>query len=349
MSINSDIDVMRKKLEEEKKNMVSVALFGQPGAGKSSIINKIIGKNIAEVSVETDKTTEEESFVFNGLNFVDLPGYGTKKFPKEEYFNKFNIEGFDLFLCVTSGKLHQADTEFFKKLSKGGKVCLFVANKHDDLWEEGVSIEQLEIRKASDIRKHVGREVDVIFTSCKETTGFDELNLKISDNLDDAKKERWVRSAKAYSTRFLDEKREACSKYVAIASGAAAANGINPIPGVDIAVDITIIVGLFKQIRNDYGLSEENLGALKTSSLPAVAQLANKVLRYIARDGVLLLLKNYAGRETLKAVTKYIPFVGQVVAAGLGYAITSNAGKNYLDDCHDLAFETLKNKLEVEG
>jgi len=93
---------------------VSIALFGQPGAGKSSLINKIVGKKLADVGVETDKTVDASSYEVNGLRFVDLPGYGTKNFPKENYFDRFNINQFDLFLCVISGKLHQADTEFFK-------------------------------------------------------------------------------------------------------------------------------------------------------------------------------------------------------------------------------------------
>jgi len=76
-----------------------------------------------------------------------------------------------------------------------------------------------------------------------------------------------------------------------------------------------------------------------------VAQLASNVLKYAAREGLLMLLKRYASRQAIKALAKYIPFVGQAVAAGLGYAITSNAGASYLDDCHNLAEQMLSQKL----
>lgn len=345
MSIYEEAEKIRVELDKEKKTIVSIALFGQPGAGKSSLINKIIGQKVAEIGVETDKTVTAASYEAKGLKFVDLPGYGTKNFPKESYFQRFDIQKFDLFLCVTSGKLHQADTEFFQELTKRGKVCIFVANKHDELWEDDIKIEDLEERKINDIRKHVGQPVKIVFTSCRKGTGLDDLNIEIQNNLDGAKRERWARGAKAYSTRFLKEKRTACEKYVSYAAGAAAANGINPIPGVDVAVDISIIIKLFKEIRDDYGLTDNFLTSLKQSSIPIVGRLANNVVQYAAKEGILILLKSFAGRQAVKTFTKYIPFIGQIVAASLGYAITSNVGNSYLNDCHQLAEEILNNRL----
>ncbi len=197
MSINEDIEGIKLKLKEENETTVSVALFGQPGAGKSSLINKIVGKNVAAVGVETDKTVAANSYEANGLLFWDLPGYGTQNFPKESYFQTFPIEKFDLFLCVTSGKFHVADTEFFQELKQRGKVCIFVVNKHEELWEgDDVTIEELEQRKRDDIAKQVAQSVKVIFTSGKKNYGFDVLYQEIEHNLNAAKKERWTRGLK---------------------------------------------------------------------------------------------------------------------------------------------------------
>jgi len=347
MSIYDEAENIRRRLDKERNTKVTVALFGQPGAGKSSLINKIVGRKVAEVGVETDKTVKAASYEANGLYFEDLPGYGTKNFPKESYFDRFNIQQFDLFLCVTSGKLHQADTEFFQELVKRKKACIFVVNKHDELWEDGVSITELEQRKVKDITSHVGQSVKVLFTSCRKSTGLDNLNGEINNNLDGAKRERWARGAKAYSNQFLQEKRAACEKYVAIAAAASAANAINPIPGADIAVDLSILVKLFAEIREAYGLSDDFLGKLKQSAIPIVSRLANNVVQYAAKEGILLLLKSSLGRQTVKMSAKYIPFIGQAIAASLGYAITSNVGNSYLDNCHDLAKQILEHKLEV--
>jgi small GTP-binding protein len=345
MSIEDEFQKIRDKLDKEANTTVSVALFGQPGAGKSSLINKIVGKYVAEVGVETDKTVEAGIYEANGLRFSDLPGYGTTKFPKESYFQQFEIQKFDLFLCVTSGKLHQSDVEFFKELLKREKVCIFVINKHDDLWEEGIETEELEQRKRDDIFKHVGQQVKIIFTSCRKNTGLVDLINEINNNLDGAKRERWARGAKAYSKSFLQEKKAACEKYVSYAAAASAANAINPIPGVNVAVDVSIIVKTFKEIRDDYGLGDNFLISLKKSSIPSVLLFANNVAKHVAKEGLLIFLESFAKKQVVKSFLNYIPFVGSVVAAGLGYAITSNAGKSYLDDCHKLAEEVLKNNL----
>jgi len=173
------------------------------------------------------------------------------------------------------------------------------------------------------------------------------LNTDIRNNLDGAKRERWVRSAKAYSTKFLEEKRIACERYVSIAAAASAANAINPIPGADIAVDLSVLVKLFSEIREAYGLNDGFLEKLKQSAIPVVARLSNNVVQYAAKEGILLLIKNTLSRQAVKAASKYIPIIGQVIAAGLGYGITSNIGNYYLDECHELARQILENKLEA--
>lgn len=347
MSIYDESEKLRKKLENERKLTVSVALFGQPGSGKSSLINKLVGEHVAEVGVETDLTRGAETYPCKGINLVDLPGYGTSLFPKESFATRFGIKDFDLFLCVTSGKLHQADTEFFQELRRLGKVCLFVINKHDELWEDGVELKELERRKIADIQKHAGGGVDCIFTSCRNNSGLDELNSKIMANLDDAKKERWARGAKAYSKAFLEKKKAACNNYVALAAWAAAANGVNPIPGVDVGVDLGILMKLFSEIREAYGLGDDLLTKLKASGSPVVTRLAGEVIEFATKKGLQMLLTRFAGRETAKTLAKYIPIVGQLVAAGLGYAITSSAGNSYLEDCHQLAEEILANNLQA--
>lgn len=347
MTIVEEEQRIKGKLEEEKKSIVSVALFGQPGAGKSTLINKLVGENVAETGVETDKTVKAATYEAKGLKFVDLPGYGTKNFPKETYFTQFNIDSFDLFLCVTSGKLHAADTEFFSELSRKGKVCIFVVNKHDELWEDKVSIEDLEQRKRDDISKHVGQTVKVLFTSCRNNTGLDQLTLEIYDKLDAAKRVRWARSAKAYSNEFLEEKKAACERHVVLAAGASAGNALNPIPGVDVAVDLGVLMTLFKEVRESYGLDDKLLASLKNSSVTMVVPLANRVVEFAAKQGLIALLKTFAGKQVAKSALKYVPIVGQAIAASLGFAITYGAGTSYLNDCHALAKEILDRKLNA--
>ncbi|MBS61884.1 GTPase [Salinisphaera sp.] len=83
MELNDEVQNIREKLNKQRASTVSIALFGQPGAGKSSLINKIVGRQVAEVGVETDKTTDAARYHHNGIDLIDLPGYGTRQFPQE--------------------------------------------------------------------------------------------------------------------------------------------------------------------------------------------------------------------------------------------------------------------------
>lgn len=352
MSIKESIDQIKENLKNLESTKVRVALFGQPGAGKSSIINMLLGENKAIVSQRTDTTVERSVYKWNGILLEDLPGYGTSRFKKESYFSDFNIKENDLFLCVFSGKFHQADTEFFRELKTMNKVCIFIRNKHDEIWEDDKDIRILEEEIIKDVKKQVNdSNINIFFTSCRKKTGFDKLQESIFENLEPSKQERWARSSKAYSTKFLDQKRESCEKLITVSAGASAINAINPIPGLDIACDISVLLGLFMSIRNSYGLTTEKLESLghhygKSVLIQQAQPLITNIIISSTQAGILNFLKNFAGRQLTKQVTKYIPLIGQGVAASVGYAITKNAGSSYLDDCHKLAEIILKEELE---
>lgn len=345
MSIQNEAIKLRGILEQEEKNPVRIALFGQPGAGKSSLINKLTGTKLAKASPMTDTTVDAQIIPWNDLLLVDLPGYGTSKFPPNEFFEKFNIEDYDLFLCVFSGKFHEADTKFFKEIRTKGKAALLVRNKSDDLYEEGLTLDELKNVVISDARKQVATNEPIYFTSCKEKTGLDVLTEAIYDDLDAAKKERWSRSAQAFTLKALERKKIVCEKEITIKAALSAANALNPIPGSDVAVDIGILYTLFSNIRENYGLSEETMQ--KEEMLKNFGPMMNTVLKFGTKEGILLLLKQFAGKELLKGMTKYIPFIGTAIAGTVGFGIVKLAGDNYLEDCHNLAKEILEKELKL--
>ena len=345
MSIKEEAEILRKKLEEEKENPIKIALFGQPGAGKSSLINKLVGSEVAKVGVETDCTVVDQVIEWNGIILVDLPGYGTSKFPENKYFTEFNISDFDLFLCVFNGKFHSSDTNFFQEIRSAGKTSLLVRNQCDMLWQDGKTFEDLVKEVTTDAQKHVQSNEEVYFTSCRTNHGLDELQTAIYQNIDASKKERWTRTAKAYSIEALEAKREACEKDIYIKAGVSAANALNPIPGAGVAVDLGILYKLFKDIRADYGLTDEKMKG--NQIIAQLGPIANRVLEYGTKEGIVLLLKQFAGREVVKEVAKYVPFVGQAIAGAVGFGIVKYAGDSYLEDCHKLAKAIFEEELKA--
>lgn len=345
MSINEEAEKLRKKLEEEKKNPIKIALFGQPGAGKSSLINAIVGEEVAVVGVETDCTVVDQVVEWNGMVLVDLPGYGTSKFPENKYFKEFNILDFDLFLCVFSGKFHASDTNFFQEIRKAGKTALLVRNQCDSIKQKGKTYKELTNAITVDAQKHVQSNEEVYFTSCADNIGLDELQTAIGNNIDISKKERWTRTAKAYSIEALEAKRKACQSEIYVIAGVSAANALNPIPGAGVAVDVGILLKLFKDIKDNYGLTDEKLQS--EHIVERFGPVINQMMQYGTREGILVLLKQFAGREGGKEVAKYIPFVGQALAASIGFGIIMYAGKQYLEDCHKVAKGILEEELKV--
>lgn len=345
MSIKEEAEKLKKKLEEEKKNPIKIALFGQPGAGKSSLINAIVGEEVARVGVETDCTVVDKVIEWNGMVLVDLPGYGTSKFPENKYFKEFNVLEFDLFLCVFNGKFHAADTNFFQQIRNAGKTSLLVRNQCDMLWQGGKTFEDLVKEVTIDAQKHVESDEEVYFTSCRTNYGLDELQTAIYNNMGASKKERWTRGAKAYSIEALEAKREACQSEIYINAGLSAANALNPVPGADVAVDVGILLKLFKDIKDNYGLTDEKLQNEHIAE--RFGPVINQMMQYGTKEGILILLKQFAGRETIKTVSKYIPGIGTAIAASIGFGIIVYAGKQYLEDCHKLAEAILREELKA--
>jgi hypothetical protein len=344
MSMNETVARIKERMDKDDSVRVSIALFGQPGSGKSSLINRLIGQRLAPEGVRNDVTTERNDFEWNGLTLVDLPGYDTERFPAAEYMSRFRVLEFDLLLCVFDGKFHQADTSFFHEVTKRGKTCLFVRNKHDTLWQDDKEIAELEGEVAANVAAQIGEKRPVFFTSCRTNTGLAELEAAIRAMLEPAKRDRWLRAAKAYSLECLAEKKRVCEQRVTWCAAVAAASGTVPIPMANFAIDIPVLLSLFRFVRETYGLTDMALST-KEFAVPALAPLVNNVVRYASTEGVSILIKEFSGAVIVEQVAKFVPFVGTIIAASLGFAITRKVGTSYLTDCHALAEQVLERQL----
>lgn len=347
LTIYSEAQKLKELLEREESITISVALFGHSGAGKSSIINKLVGQKVAEVGVETDTTIESKNYEWKGIYLTDLPGYNTKKFPADEYLEKFKIlDNYDLFICVFEGKLSKENAEFFSLLKKKGKICIFVRNKADQIWDEDKNFDELTASIVEDLKKQIKSYVEsVVFTSSRDNLGFDVLQNEIFKVLDHSKRSRWIKSSKAYSFDFLEKKKEEARKMTIWYAGISAANGINPIPGLDVSVDITTMLALFKKIREIYGLTDDSIDRFKILS-PSSLQMINSVVKVATKQGLLILLKRFGTQGIVKQFSKYVPFVGQAIAGTIGFSITKSAGLDYLENCHKIAAEILELELK---
>ena len=72
-----------------------VVLLGLTGAGKSSLINGIVGRQVCEIGHKTESCTKEVkivNYLKDGINYylIDTPGFGDSQLTEEEIISKLN-------------------------------------------------------------------------------------------------------------------------------------------------------------------------------------------------------------------------------------------------------------------
>lgn len=159
-----------------------VAFVGRSNVGKSSIINAILGRNIAKVSSSPGKTRLINFFLVNdNFYFVDLPGYGFAKVSKaerekwrkmiERYFHtRENLKNVVL-LVDSRHKPTELDIMMKEWLEALGIPFVVVGTKMDKLNQSEKAKAKKIIRETLNLDKNF----PVFLTSAKEKTGITEL------------------------------------------------------------------------------------------------------------------------------------------------------------------------------
>ena len=74
-----------KPAQFPKDRLPEIAFAGRSNVGKSSLLNRLAGRDIAKISGTPGKTRSANFFLVDErYHFVDMPGYGYAKVPKAE-------------------------------------------------------------------------------------------------------------------------------------------------------------------------------------------------------------------------------------------------------------------------
>jgi predicted GTPase len=352
-------ELLRKKVQEFDEAKVRCAIIGNSGSGKSSLINSIVGKRVAPTDVN-EKTIDPGEYFHGGLALVDLPGCGTPRRPQATYVRDMNLLSYDVFLIITAERFTENDLFLYRELTRAGKQCFVIRNKLDRAIEDArhdndMSEDEVRSSIVANIRENLAPNPpdQVYLTSARQPQNFDlpQLLEDILATLSGVKKDRFAADMAALNKKALEEKKRVAEEVVKLHAALAAANGFNPILGPDIAADIAILMNMGKKISHIYGFEKDQMDFIKALLDPkAWAVLTGKVaqftLRYLAADGVVMLLRQFAKRATVKQTSKWIPFVGFLIAAGIGWKTTYAFGEQLLDDAHQLAEEILNKMIE---
>ena len=115
-----------------------------------------------------------------------------------------------------------------------------------------------------------------------------------------------------------------------------------PIPGVDIAGDVGMLMQLIPAINQKFGLTPEQIAELDTRHKVAIYAMLKKVGsdlagRAITKRLVVAAMKKVGARMAAKQVLKYIPFAGQAAAVALSVAAMMYLGNSHVDACFEIA------------
>ena len=161
-------------------NIPQIVFYGRSNAGKSSTVNRILGrKKLAKSSRTPGKTQEVNFYAINHGEFyvVDTPGYGYAKLPK---ILRENIRNLIMWFMATKTDTRKSvmvvdakigltdlDWEILERLVEAGESVVILLNKSDKL-------KQSEIAKTLNAtRKSVPEGVEIIVFSAETGRGVD--------------------------------------------------------------------------------------------------------------------------------------------------------------------------------
>ena len=343
MSLQTEFRNILEKIKRDQCTHTKIAVVGQPGAGKSSIINALIGHKVARTGQGTDITRKGVRYRYEFLEIVDLPGYGTTMFPLSEWKEKFKIHQYDIIFFVFSGKLTKDDCDLFASIAaynKSGqkRPLLLIRNHCSDL----ASHEDREaIRRDIYAKLPEGLFGELYFVDCRYQNGIDKVRNEIlNEKYKDIWQPRIIKEFEKARDEFLRTRKSKAMDSLSTYTKLACANGVNPFLGADIAADLAIYFKMFSAIKEDFDIDDNELKR-RYCNYPG----AKKLLELMTENGVIILLKNFGGKQVIKSVGKYIPFLGQGIAAVLGYTLAEDAGKSYIKDCATLARQVMNDEI----
>ena len=116
-----------------------INIIGLPNAGKSSLINRLLGENFSIVTSKAQTTRHRAFGIINGDNFQaiisDTPGFTLPKNKIHEYMNKKIIDSFKdadiILLVIELGLKNNRENKLLEKIKDAKVPVLLILNKVD--------------------------------------------------------------------------------------------------------------------------------------------------------------------------------------------------------------------------
>lgn len=362
-------DIIRRKIESLQSVSLDIAVTGNSGTGKSSLINALMGRKKHEKGAAkagaTETTMEPQRYEHPTLPTVhlwDLPGVGTYNFPADKYLEKMKFKQYDFFIIVTGNRFRTEDADLSKAIHEMGKKFYFVRCKIDNdmrsvEWEGGNVEEELE-----KIRKYCEKSLkDAGINSCLffllssfELHKYDFTKFKeaILNGLPSIKRDVFLLSLSNITADAIQPKLKILKGQVwqyAMQSGLV---GAVPVPGLSFACDIAMFVTALTYYRDTLGLDDESLQRLSKVSGKEFAALKAEVKNPIINDlsfnnvRAALASTSFASLLVADEILDFIPIIGSIIGASMSCYAAYKVLNHFLDEFAMYAENVMKVAFE---
>ena len=170
-----------------KPTTPEVSFVGRSNVGKSSLLNRLLGrKQLARVSSVPGKTANINFFDVDGVKFVDLPGYGYAKVSHTEkqrwadliggYFEQERSFNLVISLVDIRHEAQKLDLQMVDFLTEAELPFVVALTKADKITRNKQN------QAAAALRSSFGlAQEQIIITSSETGLGIDELRRRIKD------------------------------------------------------------------------------------------------------------------------------------------------------------------------
>ena len=312
-----------KKFEEIKEQKLIIALYGSVNSGKSSTINALTGRKMADVKAKAGHTKEITLYEFTkDVSIADNPGLDDINEENSAQAKEFIEKGADIILFFFNAGVgaSKSTVDAYEELQRLEKPIISVLNKIDALYIN----EQEEMEQ--DIKETTGAKVVPI--SARDNIGIDVLHRNILEVLESLGKELlYLRVSK-----FKDEQ---VDRWITGATISAAGIAAIPIPAADMIPLTALQVGLAMKIAFIYECEVTKKDVMQLIAATVTGSIGRQIYRL--------------GIQGLKALGWLGgPFgVGPVMAVAAGVAASVTYGFGHA--CKEYYKSGMKSDLDEVG
>lgn len=151
---------------EEEDHVVQLAVVGRPNVGKSSIVNRLLGKERVMVSNIPGTTRDAIDSRFTALdgtmyNIIDTAGMRRKRVVEDESLERYSvlrsiaaIKRCDVAMLLIDAQdgVTEQDTKIAGLIHDEGKACVIIVNKWDAVEKETNTLEQYRKQVLEDLK-----------------------------------------------------------------------------------------------------------------------------------------------------------------------------------------------------